>query len=151
MVLASPVPTQRMAFDLARRSYEALYERIAASGDADLVRLARPVFESGLTALSSLQGRVSDVTLSTEASEAIAAYLTSLETDDVDSQLTWLGMLPQALRDVYRETARPAVSIAYVTAIVTGTPIVHVARQAPQPQTPWNLRVENATGGWKAA
>ena len=41
MVLASPVPTQRMAFDLARRSYEALFERISTSGDAALVRLAR--------------------------------------------------------------------------------------------------------------
>ena len=59
-------------------------------------------------------------------------------------------MLPQALRDVYRETAMPA-AFAYAISIERVTSIVHAAPQATRPQTPWSLDFKNATGGWKAA
>jgi gamma-glutamyl:cysteine ligase YbdK (ATP-grasp superfamily) len=148
MVLASPLQTQRTAFELARREYEALFIRMSNSGNMQVARLVRPAYERGIAALNSLQPRVSDVTLSSEAAEAIAAYVSSLDTDDPEAQLMWLGMLPKALRDVYRESTVQAlctVSVTVSSTVASARPVMR-----PRPKSTWSLR-RDWSGLWEVA
>src|SRR4051794_1332607 len=99
MVLsAPPAPPVSRAVAVARSAYEQLAQRIEAFEDERLRRVAAGAHRRGLRALADLD-LSADVTLSSEASEALDAYVASLQADDEDAIVMWLGMFPDAVRE----------------------------------------------------
>lgn len=110
MTLAPSLLTHRTAITLARAAYEELYTILGHHPDPQIRRVADRVHEQGACALAALERTASDVSFGEVAAETLGAFLQSTRTDDLDAQLTWLSMLPDAMRDL-AWAAQPQVSV----------------------------------------
>jgi hypothetical protein len=106
-VATTPAISQRDALARATGAYDEMYRRLVTSGGTDIEDVARPTYERGMWSLQQLARQASDVALSEDAREALAAYVHSLRVDDPESQLMWLGMFPDAVRGLSRTPGLP--------------------------------------------
>jgi hypothetical protein len=101
MVLAAAPSSLRLrsALVIARAAYDELLERVRGLGDTSLARVAEAAHARGSRVIADLAVGP-DLMLAEDAADAFGAYMSSLRTDDPDSMLMWLSMLPDALREI---------------------------------------------------
>ncbi len=104
--------TLRDALAVARSAYGSLLVRtLAAAEDHPTRNVAAKSFDRGMAALVAMEATASDLALSPHASDALAQYLASLETQDVDAALVWLGLFPEVMRDIERDALIQVVQV----------------------------------------
>lgn len=97
------LPTMRTACEQAFAVYALLGDRAMSNQDPRVQRVAEKAYQRGLATLRTVKYLSSDVSLSEHAADALMTYLQSAYAATGPGELMWLGMLPEAMVDIYRD------------------------------------------------